>query len=61
MKGGVDLAKVGRPKADNPRKVRIMVRLTEEEYRRLKERAEDRNLSVTEAVRTGVKAFVDSK
>ena len=55
------MAKVGRPKANNPRNIRIMVRLTEEEYRRLKECAEDRNLSVTEAVRTGVKAFVDSK
>ena len=61
MEGGADLAKMGRPKVDNPRNIRIMVRLTEEEYRELKKRAEERNLSVTEAVRTGVRAFVDSK
>ena len=55
------MAKMGRPKIANPKNIRLMFRLTEEEYHRLKKCAEDHDLTVTEAVRKGVRMFMDSK
>lgn len=56
-----DLAKMGRPKTDEPRRNQVMVRFTDKEYRKLKECAEKNNLTVTETVRKGVGQMMDSK
>ncbi len=56
-----DLAKMGRPIADDPRRNRVMVRLTDEEYEKLKKCAEKSNLTITETVRKGISMVTDSK
>lgn len=45
------LAKMGRPKVDDPRKNAVMVRFTDTEYEQLKERAAKYNLTVAETIR----------
>ena len=45
------MAKMGRPKADDPRKNAVMVRFTDVEYQELKERASKYNLTVAETIR----------
>lgn len=45
--------KMGRPKTDNPKSVRVQVRFTEEEYNKLKECAARHNLTITQVVRKG--------
>jgi len=54
------LAKMGRPKSENPRDKRVMIRFTEAEYRKLEKYAAKRNLTITEAVRVGVGILLDS-
>ena len=56
-----DLAKMGRPKTDEPRRNQVMVRFTDKEYRELKECAEENNLTITETVRKGVEQMMASK
>ena len=55
------LARTGRPKSDNPRKVRIVIRFTEEEEARIKEYAKEHSLSVTETIRKGVRSMLESE
>lgn len=55
------MAKMGRPKVDNPRNKRVMFRLTEEEYHKLEKYAAEKNLTITEAARNGVLKMLDSK
>ena len=55
------MAKMGRPKTDNPKEWRLCIRFTEEEYRRLRECASEEGLSMAEAVRKGVNFFVENK
>ena len=55
------MAKMGRPKADEPRRNQVMVRFTDKEYEKLKECAEENNLTITETVRKGVEEMLDSK
>lgn len=55
------MAKMGRPKTDNPKDHRLCIRFTEEEYRKLSERAAEESLSMAEAVRKGVELFVEKK
>ena len=45
------MAKMGRPKAEEPRKNAVMVRFTDTEYQRLKERASKYNLTIAETIR----------
>lgn len=55
------MAKMGRPKVENPRDKRVMIRFTEEEYHKLEKYAAEKNLTITEAVRNGVCKMLDSK
>ena len=57
----LDLPKTGRPKSDNPRNIRIVIRFTEEEYKKVKEHAKKNDLSVTETIRKGVRSMLDSE
>ncbi len=56
-----ELAKMGRPKADEPRCNNVMVRFTDKEFQKLKECAVEYNLNITETVRKGVEILLDSK
>ena len=55
------MAKMGRPKAENPKKNKVMVRFDDEEFRKLKKCATKNNLTITETVRKGVEQMLDSK
>ncbi len=55
------MAKMGRPKTDEPRRNQVMVRFTDKEYRELKECAEENNLTITETVRKGVEQMMASR
>ena len=55
------MAKMGRPKTDEPRKNQVMVRFTDKEYQKLKDCAKKNNLTITETVRKGVEGMLDSK
>lgn len=55
------MAKMGRPKTDEPRHNQVMVRFTDKEFKKLKECAEEKNLTITETVRKGVEDMLNSK
>ena len=55
------MAKMGRPKTDEPRRNQVMVRFTDKEYRELKECAEENNLTITETVRKRVEQMMASR
>ena len=55
------LAKMGRPKSDNPKEYRISVRFTEDEHEKLKKCAAENNLTITQTIRKGVNEMLDSK
>ena len=55
------MARTGRPKLDNAKKNRVTVRFDDDEFERLKERAEKMNLTITETVRKGVEEMLNSK
>ena len=55
------MAKMGRPKVDEPRRNKVQVRFTDAEFEKLKERAEKENLTITETVRLGVDMMFDAK
>ncbi len=55
------MAKMGRPKTDEPRRNNVMVRFTDREYQKLKDCAKKNNLTITETVRKGVELMLDSK
>ena len=49
-KGVNAMAKMGRPPLENPRKKRLNLRFTEEEYNRLKAYASKCNVTMTEVI-----------
>lgn len=49
------MAKMGRPKVENPRTNCVLVRFTDDELDQLKERAEKYNLTIAETVRKDLK------
>ena len=55
------MPRTGRPKSENPRNIRIVIRFTEEEYAKVKEHAKKKNLSVTETIRKGVRSMLESE
>ena len=55
------MAKMGRPKTDEPRRNNVMVRFTDKEYQKLKDCAKKNNLTITGTVRKGVEMMLDSK
>lgn len=48
------MAKMGRPKSDSPKMKSVGIRLTEEEYDKLRRYAADRSLTITEALQKGL-------
>lgn len=55
------LAKMGRPKTDEPRDNRVSVRFTDEEYSQLKKRADVEQLTIAQTIRKGVKLMLESR
>ncbi len=56
------MAKMGRPKVEEPRRNKVLVRFTDAEFEQLKKCAENKNLTITETVRLGVdKMLKDTK
>lgn len=48
------MAKMGRPKAESPKKMNVSFRMTEAEYKKLAEYATEHNLTITEVLHRGV-------
>lgn len=48
------MAKMGRPKAESPKKKNVSFRMTMEEYEKLTKYAEEHNLTITEVLHKGV-------
>jgi len=55
------LAKMGRPKTEEPRRNNVMVRFTDKEYQELKKCADKDNLTITETVRKCVEKQLCTK
>lgn len=54
------MAKMGRPKAENPKSSKISIRFTDEEYEQLKKSAAQNNQTITEAIRKGVRQLFET-
>ena len=54
------MAKVGRHKVDKPKEKLVGVRLTVEEHEELRKRAEEHNLSMTQAVLQGIRLLYEA-
>lgn len=48
------MARMGRPKSDNPSHHKISIRLTDEEYKFLKQYAETHDLTMTQATKIAI-------
>ncbi|MEY8413444.1 hypothetical protein AALB51_19705 [Lachnospiraceae bacterium 62-26] len=62
--GGDEMSPAGRPKIDNPKNVRLEIRLTKDENRLLEECASKMRVTKTEVIKEGVqlvKAKLDEK
>ena len=55
------MAKQGRPRLEKPKKNRLMIRLDDGELSELKEYASKQDLTITEAVRKGIRQMLDSQ
>ena len=56
-----DLAKMGRPKTENPKSSKISIRFTDEEFEQLKKRADQNDQTITETIREGVRLLFETK
>ena len=54
------MAKVGRPKADKPKSIAIGVRLTVEDYKKLKNDVASHDITISEAVLQGLELLRQS-
>ena len=54
------MAKIGRPKKDVVRNNQVMVRFTDDEYKKLKECTQKSNLTMAEILRQGIKDIINS-
>ncbi len=52
------MAKMGRPKADDPREKSLGVRVTNDEYKVIKEYAEEHDMTITETLLKGVEELM---
>ncbi len=52
------MAKMGRPKSEEPKLKTVGVRLSEEDYTRLKEYARMHNLTMTEVMQEGMNKLI---
>ena len=48
------MAKLGRPRAESPKKKNVSFRLTEKEYQKLSEYAAKHELTTTQAIQKGI-------
>ena len=49
--------RTGRPKSDNPKNVKLTIRITEDEDKLLSEYSSSRNITKTDAIRKGIKSL----
>lgn len=54
------MAKMGRPKAESPKKMNVSFRMTEDEYKKLAEYAAKNNLTITEVLHKGVQLLYET-
>lgn len=54
------MAKMGRPKCDNPKQRNLGVRVSEEEYIKLKQYAAEHNLTITQVLQSGLELLYQS-
>lgn len=54
------MAKMGRPKAESPKKMNVSFRMTEDEYKKLAEYAAKHNLTITEVLHKGVQLLYET-
>ena len=52
------MAKMGRPKAKHPKENKVAIRLSDDEYSKLKEYADKHNKTMTQVVRKGVENII---
>ena len=57
-KGVLRMAKMGRPKTDDPREKSLGVRVTNDEYKVIKEYAKEHDMTITETLLKGVKELI---
>lgn len=55
------MAKMGRPKSDNPKEHRVTVRFTDTEYQRMKERAAKNNQTITQMIRKCLTEVIETR
>ncbi len=55
------MARTGRPKSDNPKSNRVVIRLTDTEYSELMKYAKAHKLTITETIRKGIRSMLESK
>ncbi len=53
------VAKMGRPKAEKPKTHKITVRFSDEEFKKLAESATDKNQTIAQTVREGLKEIIN--
>ena len=58
--GAYEWQKMGRPKAESPKQKLVSVRLTKEEHEKLSEYAQQRNLTLTQAVKRGIESLYNT-
>lgn len=52
------MAKMGRPKVDDPKKIALGVRVTNDEYKVIKEYAKEHDMTITEMLLKGVREII---
>ena len=57
-KGVLRMAKMGRPKVDDPKKIALGVRVTNDEYKVIKEYAKEHDMTITEMLLKGVREII---
>ena len=55
------MAKMGRPKAENPKSSKITIRFTDDEFEQLRKRADQKDQTITETIREGVRRLFETK
>lgn len=55
------MAKMGRPKIEKPKSIKTSIRFTDEEFERLKQRADQSGQTITEIIRQGIEMVLSSK
>lgn len=55
------MSKLGRPKSDITKNHIVTIRMTEEEYKRLKEFSQEHQRNITETIKEGVKLLYKTR